>query len=142
MLVLSWNQIKCYFGTKNRLYNGFNYKDKLSNGIRSLVLYKFKCGICINTYIGKTKRHYIVRKNEHLGVSTVSGKQLKYNPQQCTAVRKHINDDNHQCDDDSFKIVGAASNDFHLRIKESLLILKEKPNLNVANESLKLYVFT
>ena len=83
-----------------------------------------------------------MRKNEHLGVSTVSGKQLKYNPQQCTAIRKHINDDNHQCDDDSFKIVGAAANDFHLRIKESLLILKEKPNLNVASESLPLYVFS
>ena len=135
-------KLSVIFGTTNRLHNGFIYKDRLPNDIRSLVLYKYKCGICINTYIGKTKRHNIVRKNEHLGISITSGKQLKYNSQQCTAVRKHIYDHNHQCDDDSFKIVGAASNDFHLRIKESLLILKDKPNLNVASESLPLHVFS
>ena len=129
------------FSNKNRLHNGFNYKDRLPNDIRSLLLYKFTCGICTNTYVGKTKRHNIVRRHEHLGISVLSGKPLKYNTQNCTAIRKHINDSNHQCNSDSFEIVGSATNDFYLKIKESLLILKEQPTLNVAGDSLPLYVF-
>ena len=134
-------KVNVIFSAKNRLFNAFHYKDRIPNDIRSLILYKFKCSICINTYVGKTKRHNIVRRYEHLGVSVLTNKPFKYNKDTCTAIRKHINDDNHQCDSDSFKIVGSASNDFHLKIKESLLILKEKPQLNVSNESLPLYVF-
>ena len=134
-------KIKVIFSAKNRLSNGFHFKDILPNDIRSLILYNYKCSVCENTYVGKTKRHYIVRRNEHLGVSVLSGKSLKYNPDSATAIRKHINDDDHICNNDCFKIVGSATNDFHLRIKESLLITKEKPTLNVTKESLPLYLF-
>ena len=76
-----------------------------------------------------------------MGISVLTNKPYKYNQNNSTAIRRHINDDNHRCDSDSFKMVGSAANDFHLCIKESLLILKEKPQLNVADESLPLYVF-
>ena len=33
---------------------------------------------------------------------------------------------------DNFEIVGTAVNDFHLKLKESLSILKMKPCLNIA----------
>ena len=36
------------------------------------------------------------------------------------------------------KIVGNATNDFYLKLKESLLILKMKPSLNLAQESITL----
>ena len=134
-------KIKVIFSAKNRLSSGFQFKDILPNDMRSLILYKYKCSICENTYVGKTKRHYIVRMNEHLGISVFSGKSLKYNPDYATAIGKHIKDNDHICNTDCFKIVGTATNDFHLRVKESLLIVKEKPTLNVTKESLPLYLF-
>ena len=40
-----------------------------------------------------------------------------------------------------FSLVGNAASKFHLKLKESLLILKMKPSLNVAKESIPLYLF-
>ena len=37
--------------------------------------------------------------------------------------------------------IGSASNNFHLKLKESLLILKLKQSLNVDKESMALYLF-
>ena len=42
---------------------------------------------------------------------------------------------------DNFEIVGTAVNDFHLKLKESLLILEMKPCLNIAQQSMPLYLF-
>ena len=42
---------------------------------------------------------------------------------------------------DNFEVVGTAANDFHLKLKESLSILKMKPCLNIAQESMPLYLF-
>ena len=40
-----------------------------------------------------------------------------------------------------FSLVGNAANKYYLKLKESLLILKMKPSLNVAKESIPLYLF-
>ena len=41
----------------------------------------------------------------------------------------------------NFTILGNAINNYHLSLKESLLILKLKPSLNIAKESMPLYLF-
>ena len=40
-----------------------------------------------------------------------------------------------------FKIIGSAKNDYHLKIKESLNIMREKPELNITVRSFPLYLF-
>ena len=42
---------------------------------------------------------------------------------------------------DNFKVVGAAINDFYLKLKESLLISKMKPCLYIAQKKMPLYLF-
>ena len=42
---------------------------------------------------------------------------------------------------DNFEIVGITVNDFHLKLKESLLILKMKPCLNIAQKLMPIYLF-
>ena len=42
------------------------------------VLYRYTCDICNSVYIGKTKRHLLVRQYEHLGTSIFTDKALKY----------------------------------------------------------------
>ena len=45
----------------------FATKDKLSDCLKSSIVYKYTCDLCEGcTYIGETVRHFQVRKNEHL----------------------------------------------------------------------------
>ena len=119
----------------------FLFKDITPRDLKSLVLYEYKCGICNDAnYVGKTKRHFIARGYEHLGVSVLTNNKLKFNKNNATAVRAHIHLDDASSLQD-IKIIGSASNDYHLKIKESLLIHKFKPTLNTQGDSIPLLLF-
>ena len=64
-----------------------------------------------------------------MGKSILTEKQPKYNDKDGTAIRKHCRQNNHQADSSCFTVIGSAYNNFHLKLKESLLILKLKPSL-------------
>ena len=83
-----------------------------------------------------------MRSYEHMGLSLLTDKLLKYNVANATAVRKHCNDLSHDNNIDNIQIVGHASNKFHLRLKESFLISMVNPTIiNVQKKSVPLYVF-
>ena len=105
------------------------------------MLQKYKCDICNNVYNGKTKRHLIVRQYEHLTKSIATDKPLRYSDKDDTAIRKHCHSLSDLASIDNFSILGSAMNNHLLSLKESLLILKLKPSLNVAKESIPLYLF-
>jgi len=134
-------KISIVFSSKKKIRNFFAFKDKVPKNLKSLVLYKFTCSDCNVTYIGKTKRHYQVRFSEHLGISKVTNQPLKYSKLTSTAVRDHIHFCKHKNTSDSFKIIGSARNDYHLKIKESLNILRENPLLNKTVKSFPLHLF-
>ena len=118
------------------------FKDIIPRDLKSLLLYEYKSGICNDAnYVGKTKRHFIARGYEHLGVSVSTNNKLKFNKNSATAVRAHIHDLDHASSLEDIKIIGSASNDFHLKIKESLLIHKFKPTLNTQGDSIPLLLF-
>ena len=125
--------------------NFFPFKDKLPVHLCSKFLYRFKCDGCNSIYIGKSKRHFLIRAYEHLGLSYRTNKKYTYNPANSnnTTVLNHINQKS-TCKGtlDSFEIIGRARNDFFLRIKESLLIKKIKPTLlNPNSQSVPLKLF-
>ena len=134
-------KLNVIFKSSKRIKNAFCFKDILPKHINSKVLYKFKRHTCNRVYIGKTKRHLLVRQYEHLVLSVLTEKTLKYTEKDATAIRKHCHENKHCCSVDNFEIVGTAVNDFHLKLKESLLILKMKPWLNIAQESMSLCLF-
>ena len=105
------------------------------------MLYKYRCDICNNVYIGKIKRYLIVHQYEHLGKSIATDKPLRYSDKDAAAIRKHCHSLDHIASMDNFFILGNAMNNYHLSLKESLLILKLKLSLNVAKESIPLYLF-
>ena len=125
--------------------NFFPFKDRLPVHLCSKFLYRFKCDGCNSIYIGKSKRHFLIRAYEHLGLSYRTEKKYTYNPANSnnTTVLNHINQKS-TCKGtlDSFDIIGRARNDFFLRIKESLLIKKIKPTLlNPNSQSIPLKLF-
>ena len=137
-------KIQVIFSCGSRLSNIFRFKDKVPLNARSLVLYKFTCSNCNAAYVGKTKRHYLVRMFEHLGISLATGNKFTYNPNNNnnTTVLNHINCNNCNNTLDSFRIVGSAKNNYNLCLKESLLIQLYKFNLNKNVKSMPLHLFS
>ena len=134
-------KLNVVFRSSNRIRNSFRFKDQTPKYMNSKVIYKFKCNICNDVYIGETKRHFLVRGYEHLGKSILTEKNLKYTEKDATAIRKHCHNHGHTADTSCFSLAGNAANKHHLKLKESLLILKIKPSLNVAKESMLLHLF-
>ena len=134
-------KLNVVFRSSNRICNAFRFKDQIPKYMSSKVIYKFKCNISNDVYIGETKHHFLVHECEHLGKSILTEKNLKYTKKDATAIRKHCHNHGHTADTSCFSLVGNAANKYHLRLKESLLILKMKPSLNVAKESMPLHLF-
>jgi hypothetical protein len=107
----------------------FRFKDRLPRVMQSSLVYKYCCARCASCYVGSTVRNLYMRVAEHAGKSYRTGVRLSRPP--LSAIRDHAEAD---CDervtDDSFTILGTASNSVELRILESLYILKLKPCLN------------
>ena len=135
-------KIKIVFKTGIKIGSFFKFKDTIPSHIRSLLVYKFTCSSCNATYIGKSKRHHIIRMCEHLGISWRTGKPLKYNPNQSTAIRDHIKDSGHQNKFDNFETLSFGKNNFECLLKEKILIQKFAPpliNKQMKNFNLSLF---
>ena len=130
---------KVIFRSTTRLGNFFRFKDKVPFNLRSNVVYKFSCGRCNATYYGETCRHLNIRVGEHSGVSPLTGKKSK--TKKATAIKDHMLFYDHVVSLEDFKILASSNSEFHLKIKESLLISRDKPELNRNEKSLPLYLF-
>ena len=73
------------------------------------------------------------RQYENVGLSFFTQKALNYCIQKknAAAIKKHCHQNDHRCNADDFEIVDNAVNDFYFKLKESLLVLKMKPCLNI-----------
>ena len=136
---LPFCKIRVIFKSSTRISNFFQLKDKMPYCFRSNVVYKFSCGRCNATCYGETCRHLTVRFGEHSGVSPLTGKKSK--SKKSTAVKDHMLFCDHIVSIDDFKILATSDSDFHVKVKESLLISRDEPILNKNETSLPLYLF-
>ena len=86
------------------------------------------CSCCYGTYYGESERHFFLRASEYLGVTPLTGKQVK-NPKK-SAIFDHILLKGHDASFEDFTILLKENNKFKLHLKESLLIKRDKPELN------------
>ena len=133
--------LKIVFTSPVREKSFFTFKNTLPKMLLSGLVYQYKCGGCNATYDGKTKRHFKVRICEHLGISHLTEKKVKIDNNKLTAIQKHLLCCNYCPSFEDFSILTRESNDFKLRIMESLLIARDKPILNKKNSSLLLELF-
>ena len=105
------------------------------------LFYQYKCGGSNAIYYGKTKRHFKVRICEQLGISLLTEKKVKIDSNKLTAIQEHLLCCNYRPSFEHFSILTRKSNDFKLRIMESLRIARNKPILNKADSSLPLELF-
>ena len=92
------------------------------------------------TYYGKTKRHFKVQICKRLGISHLTGKKVKIDSNKLTTIQEHLLCCNYSPSFEDLSILTRESNDFKLKIMESLLIAHDKPHdkLNKADSSLPL----
>ena len=81
------------------------------------------CGRCNATYYGDTCRYFKVRVGQHSGISLLTNKRSK--SKKSTAVKDHMLICNQRVSFDDFKLLAFTNSEFHLKIKESLLISRD-----------------
>ena len=136
---LPFCKIRVIFKTSTHIPNIFQFKDKMPYCLHSNVVYKFSCGGCNATYYSETCRHLSVTVGEHSGVSSLTGEKSK--SKKSTAVKDQMRFYHHIVSIDDFKILAPSDSDFHVKVKESILISRDEPILKKNETSLPLYLF-
>ena len=126
------------FENKTKLGNNFHFNDQILKDLTCGVVYKFQCGLCIESYYGECMRHLNVRIAEHIGISPLTRKQVK--PKN-SSVADYLLLCNHSASYDDFSVLTRENKKFLLELKESLLIMRDKPSLNRNITSAPLYLF-
>ena len=67
--------VRLVFRPIKRLSHFFPVQDRLPKGLRSRVVYSFKCQCCNALYVGQAACHLHARVSDHLGVSPLTGKE-------------------------------------------------------------------
>ena len=136
---LQFCSLKVVFQSPCKLCSLFQFKEILDKKIRSDLVYRYTCSNCNVPYYGKTYRHFFTRAAEHMGISNLTEKRVK------NVKQSAVSDHQLQCDCsinfDDFDILASETNNFRLLIKESLLIMRDKPVLNRTTTSFPLKLF-
>ena len=100
----------------------------------------FQGSSCSATNYVKTKGHFKVRVSEHMEVSARTGKNIKSTKN--SAVRDHMLVCNNIVSFEDFSVLANGTNDFRIKLQESLLIYRDGPQLNKTFESAPLMLFS
>ena len=126
------------FKCNKRISNIFSYKDRIPMKLSSHRLYSYKCTRCNSSYYGMALRHTHVRWCDHMGISWRTNKKIVGVP---TEIKTHSGRCGALASIDEFAIIGGDNNTMNLKIKESLLIKRDRPNLNINVFSTPLHLF-
>ena len=126
--LLNYCKVQIVFkNNKTRLGNNFHFKDRIPKDLTSGVVYKFQCGLWNESYYGECVSHLNVKIGEHIGISPITKKQVK--PKNSSPA-DHLLFCNHSASHDDFSILVCQNKTFLLELKETLLIMIDKPSLN------------
>ena len=136
--ILNCCKLQIVFKSQNKLAKAFRFKDSTLKELTSGVVYKFQCGLCNESYYGECVRHPNVRIGEHIGISPLARKKFK---PKGSAVSDHLLLCSHSPSFENFSVLTKENKKFLLELKESLLIMRDKPSLNRNIRSAPLYLF-
>ena len=116
----------------NTIGSFFQYKDRIPALLSSAVVYKYTCGQCSASYIGETLKQLHVRISQHKGISYRTNRPLS-SPSH-SSIREHAYDSDHPIKTEYFQLL-SQSNQFDIKILESIYIHKHNPGLNDMSSS-------
>ena len=101
------------------------------------MVYKFQCGLSIESYYGECIRHLTVRNGEHIGILPSTNKRVQ--PIKDSAVSHHLL--NYSPNFEDFSVLCHENKKYLIELKESLLIMRDRPSMNRDIRSAPLYLF-
>ena len=123
--ILDCCKLEIVFKCQTRLSNSFRYKDLIPKYLISGVVYKFQYGLCYGSYYGESIRHLDIRSGKQIGVSPLNVK-----PSNKSTICDHLLHCNILPSFDSFSVLAHENRKYLLEIKETSLIMRDKPSLN------------
>ena len=137
--VLNYCKLEIAVKYQTKFSNSFRSKDPIPKDLIPGVVYKCPCGLYSESCYGESIRHLDIRYMEHICLSPLTGKKVK--PINNSSVRDHLLLCDYLPSFENFSILAHENKKFLLEIKESLLIMKDKPSLNRNISSAPLYLF-
>ena len=116
MDALNFCKLEIAFKYQTKLFNSFHFKDPLTKGLIFGVVFKFQCSLCNESYYGESIIYLDIR----------SGEQIALSP----AVCDHLLHYNFLLSFDNFDLLVHKNKKYLLEIKDSLLIMRDKPSLD------------
>ena len=126
--VLNCCKLKVIVKSQNKLCNNFCFKDPVPQILTSGVVYKFQCGLCNESYYEECVRHLAVRNGEHIGISPLTNKRVQ--PRKDSSVCHHLLNCNYSATFEDFSVLCHEHKKYFLELKESLLIIRDRPSMN------------
>ena len=126
----------CSIGANAKNWTQIAYipKDLISG-----VVYKFQCCLCNESCYGESIRHLDIRSGKHRGVPPLTRKKVRLSNN--SAICDHLLQCNFLPSFDNFSVLAHENKKYLLEIKESLLIMRDKPSLNRNINSAPLHLF-
>ena len=115
-----------------RRHDFFCFKNRVPECLRSRVVYKFTCSRFNSTYVGMTNRHMRTRACEHMGISPLTGANVKTT----SVVHDHFILIGHTISFNDFIILRSVPDKHSLLIHEHLFTYYRSHKLNL-NAQLK-----
>ena len=135
------------FKSLNKLANVFRFKGCIPKELTSGIVYKFQCELCNESDYGQCVRHLNARIGEHIRFLTKKNwgayqnlTKKKVKPKRSSAI-DHLLLCNHSPSFESLSVLAKENRKRVLELKESLLIMRDKPSLNRSIKSIPLYLF-
>ena len=134
---LSCCKLEIAFKCQTRLSNSFRYKDPIPKDLISGVVYKFQCGLYNESCYGEQCYYKIWGTYR-----CVTSYWKKVKPSYNSAIYcDNLPHSNFLPSFDNCSILAHENKKYLLEIKESLLIMREKPSLNRNINSVPLHLF-
>lgn len=116
----------------------FHFKDRIPSRMLSGIIYKYTCESCHASYIGSSERKSKVRFDQHLGISSRTGRHLS--TLTYSAPREHSEQCGRDLRSSDFSIVSSGCQPRDLLILESLHIHRDRPTLNLNRTAVPLHI--
>ena len=125
--ILNCCKLQIVFKSQNKLAKAFRFKDRIPKELTSGVVYKFQCGLRNESYYGECVTCLNVTIGDRIGISSLTKKKVK--PKR-SAASDHLLLCNHSPSFENFRVLTNENKKFLLELKESLVIMRDKPSLN------------
>ena len=137
--VLHCCKLQVIFKGPNKLCHNFRFKNPVPQILTSGMVCKFQWWLCNESYYGECIRHLALRSGEHIDVSSSTNKRAQ--PKKDSAVSHHLLKCNYSPTFQDFSALCHENKKYLLELKESLLIMRDRPSMNWNVLSALLYLF-